>query len=155
MDANSKMNKYFQFNKSTEITLCDCIIDGVAYNPEEVIFHLPRGVVSCGLDESYDCNLSLNVRFNGCSSDSVLCYKTRQFGFFGKRFKISHFIDISRIKKLLDSGVKIQISEELFAYKRAYFEGFIINKFGELSAQEIIIKLDDVECVDFLRRELC
>lgn len=143
------MNKYFQFQESAEITLCDCMVDEIRGNSDEIVFHLPQGVVSCGQDDARG-GKAVSVHFVGCAWDSVLCYMVRQRRLFGKRLEVASIIDLTQIMKRLNAGFKIWISEEYCAYKKMYFKATVANKSGKLTSREIIIKLDDIESVKFV-----
>lgn len=73
MVTDGKMNKYFQFQESAEITLCDCMVDEIHGNSDEIVFHLPQGVISCEQDDAHG-GKTVSVHFVGCAWDSVLCY---------------------------------------------------------------------------------
>lgn len=127
------MNKYFQVRESAEITLCDCMVDEISGNSDEIVFHLPQGVVSCGWDDTHGGKQAVDVHFVGCASDSVLCYMVKQWPFFGKRLKVASIIELARIMRRLNAGFKIWISEEYCAYKKMYFKATVVNKSGRLS----------------------
>lgn len=143
------MNKCFQFQESAEVTLCDCMVDGIRGNSDEIVFHLPQGVVSCGQDDAHG-DKAVSVHFAGCAWDSVLCYMVRQWRLFGKRLEVASIIELTRIMKLFNAGFKIRISEEYCAYKKMSFKATVVNKSGRLTSREIIIKLDDIESVKFV-----
>lgn len=74
----------------------------------------------------------------------------RQWRIFGKRLEVASIIDLTRIMKLLNAGLKIWISEEYCAYKKMYFKATVVNKAGRLTSKEVIIRLDDIERVKFV-----
>lgn len=125
------------------------MVDGISGNSDEIVFHLPQGVVSCGQDDAHR-GKAVSVHFAGCAWDSVLCYMVRQWRLFGRRLKVASIIDLTRIMKLFNAGFKIRISEEYCAYKKMYFKATVVNKSGRLTSREIIIKLDDIEDVKFV-----
>lgn len=151
MERNGReMNKYFQVQKSAEITLCDCMVDEIHGNFDEIVFHLPQGVVSCEQDDAHGGKQAVDVHFVGCASDSVLCYMVRPWRIFGKRLKVASIIELARIMRRLNVGFKIWISEEYCAYKKMYFKATVVNKAGRLTSKEVIIRLDDIERVKFV-----
>lgn len=144
------MNKYFQFQESTEVTLCDRMVDGITGKDNEIVFHFPQGIVSCGKDGTYGDEQAVSVHFVGCAWDSVLCYMVRQWSIFGKRLKVASVIDFARITRRLNAGIRIWISEEYCAYRKMCFKAAVVNKSGKLTSTEILIKLDDIEEVKFV-----
>ena len=142
------MTDYYQFKKSTGISLCDCVVNSITSLSDKLIIHIPNGLVSIR-DDNKKYTSAIDANIVGCGIDSVLFYKIRRWSFFGKQIKTMSIVDSDDIEHLFSSGYKIRISEEYFAFKSMFIKGRILNRNGKSTTKELIILLNDIDYVDF------
>ena len=108
---------------------------------------MPNGLV--GVGDILEYSSALDVRIVGCGIDSLLFYKIRMWSIFRKRFYTEVFFEYEKLKRMLDLGYKIRITEEYFGYKCMYIKGEVVKANGKSTFKEIKIILEDVKRVVF------
>ncbi len=148
MGTDAEMKGYYQFDESTDLSLCDCIVNRIIGLSDELIIHIPNGLVSVKVNAP-EYRSALNAHVVGCGTDSLLIYKVRKWSFFGKLLRTMFIVDFDEIEHLFGSGFTIKISEEYFAFKSMYIKGRILNRVGKPTSKELIILLNDIDRVVF------
>ncbi len=153
MGADDKMKYYYHFEEYPDISLCDCIVDKITAFKDKLVFHVPYGLV--GVGDASEYSSALDVHIVGCGIDSLLIYEIRIWSIriwpiFRKRIYTVVCIDYDKLKRMLNSGYKIRITEEYFGYECMYIKGVVVKQNGKCISKEIKLILEDVNRVDFV-----